>query len=222
MSVTSDTLADSISGRPPAANLRDFQIGLEDTPDRLRRYRLGLALYVMSIAMLFVGFSSAYVVRRGIPIYESATGAYSTAWEPVSLPVPLLLLNTLWLCLASVAVEVARRRCSSQKSERNSVGWILLSLAFALTFLVGQVAAWQKLKIGGYLLESGASAAFFYVFTGTHAFHIVLGIIFLALVTLCHRSWRGSTRLLAVDLTAWYLHAMTLFWLYTFGFLLFA
>lgn len=226
MSVIADTLADSISGHPPAANLRDSQIGLEDIPARLRRYRLGLALYVMSIAMLFVGFSSAYVVRRGVPIYDSATGAYSTSWDPVKLPIPLLLLNTLWLCLASVSIELARRRSSLRKTdrapERNSLGWILLSLAFTLTFLVGQFAAWEKLKIGGNQLQSGARVAFFYVFTGTHAFHIVLGIAFLAVMALCYRSWIRTTRLIVVDLTAWYLHAMALLWLYTFGFLLLA
>ena len=226
MSVISDTLTDSISGLPPAANLRDSQTGLEDISAGLRRYRFGLALYVMSVAMLFVGFSSAYVVRRGVPIYEPATGAYSNSWDPMKLPVSLLLVNTLWLCLASVAIEIARRRVSVQKSDRNAsqrntFSCILLSLAFALTFLVGQAAVWQKLKINGYLLKSGASAAFFYVFTGTHAFHIVLGIICLGLIALCYRSWGRTTRLMAVDLTAWYLHAMALFWLYTFGFLLF-
>lgn len=227
MSVLSNAVVDSISGLPPAASLRDSQIGLEDLPTRLRRYRLGLALYIMSVAMLFVGFSSAYVVRRGVPSYEPAISAYSTSWDPVKLPVSLLLVNTLWLCLASVAIEIARRQFSMQESDRNasqrnSFGWMLLSLAFALTFLVGQVAAWQMLKARRHLLSSGAPAAFFYVFTGVHAFHVVLGIIFLATLVLCFRIWSRTTRLIAVDLTAGYLHAMALFWLYTFGFLLLA
>jgi cytochrome c oxidase subunit 3 len=228
MSVVSDNVADSISGLPPAANTRDSPIDSDDLPARLRRYRLGLALYIMSVAMLFVGFSSAYVVRRGVPMYEPATGAYSQSWELVKLPVPLLLLNTLWLCLASGTIEFARRRSSPLASDRSASQrsgstrtLLVLSLAFALIFLGGQVAAWQKLKTSGYLLKSGAREAFFYVFTGAHAFHIVLGISVLAVIAICYRSWSRKTRLMAIDLTAWYLHAMALVWLYTFAFLMF-
>src|SRR3954470_740752 len=76
---------------------------------RLRRYRLALALWIASIVMLFVGFSSAYVVRRGIPTYETVTGAYSATWEPLPLPIGLLIINTLLLIAASGSIELARR-----------------------------------------------------------------------------------------------------------------
>ena len=88
-------------------------------PALLRRYRLGLALFVAAVAMLFVGFSSAYVVRRDIPTYDAGTGAYSTAWEPLRLPVTLLLINTCLLIGASGALEAVRRRARVRRNPRH-------------------------------------------------------------------------------------------------------
>ena len=147
MSLTLMALADSISGTPPrTGNVADHHVAFDDLRTRLRRYRLGVALYIVSIAMLFVGFSSAYVVRRGVPTYEPQTGSYSTSWEPLNLPIGLLILNTVWLCLCSFSIEMARRRLSRQKptagvAQRNSFGWALLSLAFAMAFIAGQFVA---------------------------------------------------------------------------------
>ena len=76
----------------------------------LRRYRLALALWLSAVAMVLVAFSSAYIVREGIPTYETGTGAYSTHWESLNAPISLLLLNCLLLAGASLGMEVARRR----------------------------------------------------------------------------------------------------------------
>lgn len=222
----STAIADSISGRPPVSDRIDREIASEDFHARLRRYRLGVALYIVSLAMLFVGFSSAYVVRRGVPGYEPQTGAYSTSWEPLNLPVGLLVLNTLWLCLASLSIEIARRKLLvdpsiHDQSKRGEFRWILLSLFWGLAFVVGQLAAWNKLILDRHLLNSGPRIAFFYVFTGAHAFHVVSAIVLLATLVAAYSRCSRKTRVLAVDLTAWYLHAMTVFWLYLFGFLLF-
>jgi cytochrome c oxidase subunit 3 len=220
-------VADSISGIPPTRDFADHQIAFDNLPARLRRYRLGLALFIVSIAMLFVGFSSAYVVRRGVPAYDTQTGTYSSSWEPLTLPGRLLILNSMWLLLASFSIEMARRRLPRQKlhdsaSQKNSFGWLLLSLISAITFIAGQVIAWRKLRLDGHFLSSGARTAFFYVLTGAHAFHALLGIAFLAALAIWFRSLSRATRFLGIDLAAWYLHAMAVFWIYLFGFLLFA
>src|SRR5437868_13701855 len=113
MSVLSPiSAADSGGGTP---TFLSPPIGCDEAefPILLRRYRLGLALFVAAIGMLFVGFSSAYVVRRGIPTYDPGTGAYSAVWEPLRLPVALLLLNSCFLVGASGAIEILRRRTSA-------------------------------------------------------------------------------------------------------------
>ena len=214
---------------PHFSHIRDFDGGEGKTPARLRRYRLGLALFVSSIAMLFVGFSSAYVVRRGVPSYDTATGAYSLAWEPLQLPIGLLLTNTLLLVGASFAAEFARNAERSayissaiRKDFSPSPRWTWASMLLALGFVGGQVFAWRALHADGHLMSSGARTAFFYVITGAHAFHAALGFLLLAWMVFRARLWSPARRYMATDLTAWYLHSMTTLWIYLFCFLVLA
>ncbi|PYU82330.1 MAG: hypothetical protein DMG50_11850, partial [Acidobacteria bacterium] len=66
--------------------------GLPDYATRLRRARLGLLVALTPVLMLFVSFSSAYVVRQGLPTLDPRTNALVRDWIPVALP-KLLLIN---------------------------------------------------------------------------------------------------------------------------------
>jgi cytochrome c oxidase subunit 3 len=212
---------------PHHSEIKNFDTGGGQTPERLRRYRLGLALFVSSIAMLFVGFSSAYVVRRGVPAYDVASGSYSLAWEPLQLPIRLLLTNTLLLVVASFAAEFARRSAASAYLSRTvhnlpDLRWTCASTLLALGFITGQVFAWSHLYADGHRISSGARTAFFYVITAAHAFHAVLGVLLLAWILFRARLWSLARRYMATDLSSWYLHSMTALWIYLFCFLVFA
>jgi cytochrome c oxidase subunit 3 len=222
MTTASSTLL--ASPPPPGDFTHHSQIDLAQHPARLRRYRLGLALYIMSVIMLFVGFSSAYVVRRGIPTYESVSGTYSINWEPLELPLGLLLANTLVLVGASFAMEKARRQTQAIAWKREAglrfgFEWILLSWLLCVGFVAGQGIAWRSLWTKGHFVTSGARTAFFYLLTATHAFHAVLGVAALTWIAFSYKRWFALKRCTAVDLVAWYLHAMTLLWIYLFVFL---
>ena len=216
--------ADSIGGVPPRLDAPS-SLGEDDLRSRLRRYRLALGLLIAAIAMLFIGFSSAYVVRRAIPTYDAATGAYSTSWEPIRLPLAILSLNSCLLVSASLAIEVARRKVrgftyGNARTERGSRLWLNVSLVLGIGFLLGQGIAWHWMAASGQLLSTGAQAAFFYVLTGTHALHALFGV--LAVLVIAVFDLQAPAGRLAVDLTAWYLHSITLLWIYLVCFLLFA
>src|SRR5256714_14041533 len=83
---------------------------------RLRRARLGLFVGVTGIVMIFISFTSAYVVRQGLPSLDPRTGTLVHDWLPVPLP-GLLFINTVVLLLSSVSMELARRY------EEMEVGW---------------------------------------------------------------------------------------------------
>src|ERR1700730_4922654 len=84
-----------------------------DFDTRLRRARLGLLVALTPVLMLFVSFTSAYVVRQGLPSLDPRTATLIRDWIPVTLP-KLLLINTLVLVLSSVFMELARRQTRSQ------------------------------------------------------------------------------------------------------------
>src|SRR5215471_20226890 len=80
---------------------------------RLRRARLGLLVGLVGILMIFVSFTSAYVVRQGLPTLDSSSNTLVRDWFALPLP-RLLFLNTLVLLVSSAAMEMARRQIARQ------------------------------------------------------------------------------------------------------------
>src|SRR6516164_8618947 len=62
--------------------------------ERLRRARLGLAVAMTPILMLFISFTAGYLARRGFPNFDLTPDRYVRAWPPVLLPWSLLLINS--------------------------------------------------------------------------------------------------------------------------------
>src|SRR5713101_9156164 len=87
----------------------DFGPSFFDT--RLRRARLGLVVGLTGIAMIFISFTSAYVVRQGLPTLDPRTNVLLHDWFPVPLP-RLLFINTVVLLISSVTMELARRQAA--------------------------------------------------------------------------------------------------------------
>jgi cytochrome c oxidase subunit 3 len=97
-----------------------------------------------------------------------------------------------------------------------------MAATFALgsLFLTGQWMAWRQLTAQGFAFDHWSTPAsyFFYVITGLHAAHLVVGVIALAVCLVVIRSLkRVELRQIAVDATAWYWHAMGLAWLVLFA-----
>jgi cytochrome c oxidase subunit 3 len=201
-----------------------------DSPDyttRLRRARLGLLVALTPVLMLFVSFSSAYVVRQGLPTLDPRSNQLVRDWIPVTLP-KLLLLNTGVLVLSSLFMELARRQMKGQVSsaaratvsgvsisDQVRIPWLAVTLLLGLLFLFGQWSAWRQLSANGFYVATTPSSSFVYLLTGTHAIHLMGGVLALfvaGMASLLRRS--VETRSIVVDVTAWYWHFMAALWIY--------
>src|SRR5215475_9315549 len=80
---------------------------------RLRRARLGLLVGLVGIVMIFVSFTSAYIVRQGLPTLDPRTDTLGRDWFALPLP-RLLFVNTLVLVISSGTMELARRQIGRQ------------------------------------------------------------------------------------------------------------
>src|SRR5689334_9705985 len=60
--------------------------GFSDYGARLRRARLGTIIALVAVVMVFVALTSAYVVRRGLPVMDERSGSYVRDWMEVNLP----------------------------------------------------------------------------------------------------------------------------------------
>src|SRR5579862_6426400 len=77
--------------------------------ERLRRARMGLAVAMTPVLVLFISFTAVYLIRRGFLGLDMDTPTYIHMWVPVRLPWLLLLTNTAILVASSVTIELARR-----------------------------------------------------------------------------------------------------------------
>jgi cytochrome c oxidase subunit 3 len=209
--------------------------GAPNSGERLRRYRLGLAVGLTSVVMLFVSFTSAYIVRQGLGTWDPATSSYTRDWHAIPLPMALLLVNTVILLASSIAIEKARRQAAERvvladvtalpgisEGWTKPVPWLAISIVLGIGFLFGQALAWHQLMARGLDISAGPSSSFFYVLTGTHAVHLFGGLIALLYAGLISTSMFAKpeqTRGIVVDVTAWYWHVMALLWLYIFALL---
>jgi cytochrome c oxidase subunit III len=207
--------------------------GSNDYVRRLSRARLTLLLALTSISILFVTFTVVFVLRHGSVVLDRHTGLYVQNWVRVTLPVRLLLVNTLVLLLSSVSIEMARRSMKREMALEPLRGiagidvgtghgtpWIAITVALGLMFLGGQWLAWESLRAHGFHIDSGGSSPFVYLLTAAHAVHLAGGILVLLYAGAIFMLRRTiEQRRIVVEVAAWYWHFMGVLWIYIFALL---
>jgi cytochrome c oxidase subunit 3 len=183
---------------PPAARASG---GGGSAPLRFDPSRFGLMAFLGTISMLFVGFTSALLLRRT-----------AADWQPLTAPA-LLWLNTGVLALSSVALELSRRglRRRALPAARLFIG---ASVVLGLLFVAGQFQVWQLLRAQGIFLSSNPAASFFYVLTGVHLVHLFGGLSWLSVSALRVSGLRQPPAADPLSLVALFWHFLGALWLY--------
>lgn len=169
--------------------------------------KIGLGLFLAVAGSLFTLVISAYSMRMNMADWRA-------------LPVPRLLwFNTGVLVLSSVALQWAHHAARRGDFDGVVIG-LLAGGASAVTFLAGQLLAWQQLRVAGYFVTSNPANSFFYLITAVHGLHLTGGLVALGRTTA--KVWRGAamtTVRLSVELCAIYWHFLLLVWLVLLGLL---
>jgi cytochrome c oxidase subunit III len=210
--------------------------GTSDYGGRLRRARLGLVVGLTAVVMLFVGFTSALLVRRGLPTFDLQTNTYSRDWIPLQLPWLLVGINTAVLLASSVTMELARRAIKRQAAlapvisipgvslgDEKSFPWLGSTVVLGLGFLVGQFLVWRVLQQQHAFVNKNPSNSFTYLLLGTHAVHLtggVIALLYAAATSLLRKP--VESRRIVIDVATWYWHFMAFLWIYIFAVLLIA
>ena len=167
--------------------------------------KIGLGVFLAVAGCLFTLVISAYSVRQNM-----------ADWRALPLP-KLLWFNTGVLVLSSIALQWAHVAARRNDLEGVIVG-LLAGGVSAVVFLVGQLLAWQQLRVAGYFVASNPANSFFYLITAVHGLHLTGGLVALGRTTA--RVWRGTelTEMrLSVELCAIYWHFLLLVWLVLLG-----
>jgi cytochrome c oxidase subunit III len=213
-------------------NWNDRPQGRRGPREKLSRYRMALFFGLAGDLMFFAAIVSAFFVAQNSGHYD-AYNNYVNQWHPTAIP-PILWLNTAVLILSGVTMEIARRKMFRENDvmdewlglgkpiTRRALPWVCATVVLGLMFLAGQWMAWRQLALQHVFFGSNPSSHFFFLITYTHAIHLFLGVgaLVSALVGL-YASRQLEARQILVDCTAWYWHAMGLFWIFLFALLAF-
>jgi cytochrome c oxidase subunit 3 len=177
--------------------------------------RYGMILFIASEVMFFVAFFWAYFHFALYP--EHVSGAASAIWPPAGVktfdPWSLPFLNTMILLLSGCTVTWAHH--SLMINDRKG-----LILGLAITVVLGiafsGLQIWEY-SIAPFAFTGGVYPSVFFLATGFHGFHVIVGTIFLAVCLF--RAMAGHftpERHFGFEAAAWYWHFVDVVWLFLF------
>ncbi len=206
-------------------------------------FRYGMILFIASEVMFFVGwfwayfdfalFPDAIAFVDGAVERASETAAIAAQWPPKGLEVinafELPLLNTLILLTSGTTVTWAHHALIHNQRGGEKTGlWGMLGVGNNDGVLKG---LWLTIVLG--LIFSGIQAyeymhapfpfkglnygAAFFMSTGFHGFHVIIGTIFLIVCLI--RAYKGDftpKQHFGFEAAAWYWHFVDVVWLFLF------
>ncbi|MEQ6121893.1 cytochrome c oxidase subunit 3 [Reichenbachiella sp. MALMAid0571] len=174
---------------------------------RMHPKKFAMWLFMVSVVMLFVAFTSAYVVKQSDGV-----------WLDFELPI-LFDYTTLVILLSSVSMHWA-----FIAAKKNLIKQIRLALGVTFVlgsmFLAGQYMAWGELVDSGVYFVGNPAGSFLYVLTGVHGLHLISAVIFLIVVLISAFQYKiHSKSLVQLEICTTYWHFLGGLWLYLYLFL---
>jgi cytochrome c oxidase subunit 3 len=179
--------------------------------------RYGMILFIASEVMFFVAFFWAYFHFALYPEHVSGAAA-PPIWPPRGIetfdPWGLPFLNTMILLLSGCTVTWAHAALIKNDRKALIQG---LSLTVALGVLFTSLQAWEY-SISPFPFQGGGIySSTFFLATGFHGFHVLVGTTFLAVCLI--RAMKGHftpERHFGFEAAAWYWHFVDVVWLFLF------
>lgn len=177
--------------------------------------RYGMALFIASEVMFFVAFFWAFFSSA---LYPSA--AIGGVWPPKNIhpfnPFEFPFLNTLILLLSGTTVTWAHHELL-ENNRSGLLRGLAVTIFLGLCFTSVQAYEYSHAAFG---FTDGIYPSTFFMATGFHGFHVIIGTTFLAVCLL--RAWLGHFRPdhhFGFEAAAWYWHFVDVVWLFLFTFI---
>jgi cytochrome c oxidase subunit III len=190
----------------------------DHTPVVVIGLRYGFILFIMSEVMFFAAWFWSFFKHAMYPMYEYMGTEYV---QPAIYSVnafDLPLINTLVLLLSGCAVTWAHHELVHGGSRKNVEMGLLLGVLLGVAFTGLQAYEYAYL-IGhrDYDFAADVFYANFFMATGFHGFHVIIGTIFLAVCYFRVRAGHFTAeRHVGFEAAAWYWHFVDVVWLFLF------
>lgn len=177
--------------------------------------KLRIILFISSEVFFFFSFFWSYFHYFLSPRIE-----LGLRWPPVNIePFDFLgvpLINTLVLIRSGLTVTVRHYFLIEGKS-KNSNFWLFLTISLGIFFSFLQI---MEYKNSFFSIRDRRFGTSFFMLTGFHGIHVLIGSIYLA-TTLIRSIYisRSTSNFLSFELSSWYWHFVDVVWIFLYCFL---
>ena len=181
--------------------------------------RYGFILFIMSEVMFFAAWFWSFFKHALYPIHpDGISPAVDGPWPPAGIetfdPWHLPLYNTLILLLSGAAATWAHHALVHENNRQDLKTGLWWAIGFGLLFTGFQAYEYSHAAFG---FAGNIYGANFFMATGFHGFHVIVGTIFLAICLM--RAYRGhftDKQHVGFEAAAWYWHFVDVVWLFLF------
>ena len=174
--------------------------------------KFGMWLFIISDALTFSALLMAYTYLR------LATPEWP---KPFHFSPSIIFSSIMTFCLLSSSLTMVMAVHSMHHGNRKAtVRWILATIAGGLAFVILHATEWRNLIVNEHMSPSSNEwgeplfGATFFGITGLHMTHVMIGVIYLAIITT--GVGRGKFKYEDVEVAGLYWHFVDLVWMFVF------
>ncbi|MBL4806299.1 MAG: cytochrome c oxidase subunit 3 [Rhodobacteraceae bacterium] len=198
--------------------IKESQVG-DHTPVVKIGIRYGVIMFIASEVMFFFAWfwmffkSALYPMTQIEGIQEIATSfpaAGIDTFDPWHLP----LINTLILLCSGAAATWAHHALAHENNRKDLKTGLLIAILLGVLFTVFQAYEYSHAAFG---FSGNIYGAVFFMATGFHGFHVLIGTIFLFICLMRARAGHFTPEShVGFEAAAWYWHFVDVVWLFLF------
>jgi heme/copper-type cytochrome/quinol oxidase subunit 3 len=192
--------------------VREGTFNLHHTLQVQKSLRLGMVLFIVSEVLFFFAFFWAFFHSSLAP-----THVLGSVWPPVAIevfsPFGIPLLNTCLLLASGAAITLAHHALIAQDRDL-CIGAQESTIQFAILFTGIQAYEYFAAPFSIY---DGIYASTFYLATGFHGLHVIIGTLFILVSYNRYRADHFTPKNhFGFEAAAWYWHFVDVVWLFLF------
>ena len=180
--------------------------------------RYGFILFIMSEVMFFSAWFWSFFKHALYPMGPDSP-AVDGVWPPAGIetfdPWHLPLINTLILLCSGAACTWAHHALVHEDNREDMKHGLIIAIVLGVLFTFFQAYEYSHAAFG---FSGNIYGANFFMATGFHGFHVVIGTIFLFVCLM--RVYAGhftAKHHVGFEMAAWYWHFVDVVWLFLFA-----
>nr|YP_009630258.1 cytochrome c oxidase subunit III [Sorex minutissimus]QBP33761.1 cytochrome c oxidase subunit III [Sorex minutissimus] len=180
------------------------------TPIVQKGFRYGMIFFIMSEVLFLAGLFWALYHSSLAPAHE--LGGY---WPPAGInplnPLEVPLLNTSVLLASGVSITWAHHSLM-EGNRKHMIQALFITIALGVYFTFLQAAEYYEAP---FTISDGIYGSTFFMATGFHGFHVIVGSTFLMVCFLRQLKYHFTSKHhFGFEAAAWYWHFVDVVWLF--------